>query len=472
VAARVSAAGDGTGRARRAALVDSTADGLGRLIAQAQKDWRSASVVASVVRDGVRVFDRAVGSAEVDTGSGSVAPGPDTLYRIGSITKTFTAVLVLALRDQGRLALEDPLSAHIPGTRHGDISIRQMLTHLSGLQREPVGDVWYTLEAPDRGELLLGLEMADAVLPRHRRLHYSNLAFALLGEVVSRLEGEPWEQSLRTRILDPLGMTRTMLEPEGTRAVGYFTDPFADLVHREPDLATRALAPAAQLWSTTADLGRWAAFIADPVAEVLSPDTVEEMCHPHVMYDVDAWNLAWGLGFMLLRSGDRVLVGHEGAMPGFLAGLYVRRPDSVGAVVFANTSSGAQPGELAADLVTTVLDAEPTPPEPWIAGPPVDPAAADLLGIWWSEASEFVFSWTEGRLRARLRAPSAAARPPAVFVREGEDRWRTESGREAGEELRVVRDGAGAVVRMHWATYAFTREPIVFGGGPMSREGR
>ena len=61
---------------------------------------------------------------------------------------------------------------------------------------------------------------------------------------------------------------------------------------------------------------------------MLAPATVDEMCHPQVMWDIDAWNLAWGLGFMLLRKGDRILVGHEGAMPGFLAGCYTRRSDS------------------------------------------------------------------------------------------------------------------------------------------------
>jgi hypothetical protein len=150
-------------------------------------------------------------------------------------------------------------------------------------------------------------------------------------------------------------------------------------------------------------------------------------------------------------------------MPGFLAGLYVRRPDRVGAVALANTTSGADPGALAADLVTALLDAEPPEQGPWVPGPPVDPAAVALLGRWWSEGSEFVFTWTGGRLQARM-ARAAASRPPAVFAAVGPDLWRTEAGREAGELLRVVRDPSGAVLRLHWATYAFTRTASVFGG--------
>lgn len=437
---------------------DTTAATLSRQVAQAQLDWRAPSVASAVVRRGELVYAHAVGLADVAAGS---APDDDTQYRVGSITKTFTAVLLLALRDEGKLGLDDPLDQHVPGTRHGSVTLRQLVTHLSGLQREPVGDVWYTLETPDRAELLEGFELAEAISRPHRRLHYSNLAFSILGEVVARVDGRPWEAALQARILDPLGMTRTTMDPVAPRARGYLTDPYADRVRDERDLPVKALSPAAQLWSTPADLCRWASFIAAPPGDVLAEDTLEEMCHPHVMWDVDGWNLAWGLGFMLLRSGGRILVGHEGAMPGFLAGVYVRRPDAVGAVAFTNVTSGGDPGQLAAELITTVLDAEPTEPEPWTPGPPVDPAAEPLLGRWWSEGSEFVFTWRAGQLQAIIAANPA--RPPAVFAPEGPDRWRTVSGREAGELLRVVRDEGGAIVRLHWATYAFTRSARVFG---------
>jgi CubicO group peptidase (beta-lactamase class C family) len=444
-------------------MLPTTADALRRAVEQAQHDWRAPAVAAGLVRDGGLALTHAVGLADVAAGE---APTADTQFRIGSITKTFTAVLVMRQRDAGRLTLDDRLDRHLPGTRHGAVTIRQLLTHLSGLQREPVGDVWYTLDTPDDAELLAGFELAEQVSSPHRRWHYSNLAFAVLGQVVARLEGRPWAEVLADDVLGPLEMRRTTLEPHGVRAAGYLTDPYADLVRPEPDFPTRALAPAAQLWSTVEDLGRWARFVLAPPAEVLAADTVEEMCHPHVMWDVDGWTLAWGLGFMLLRRGTRIYVGHEGAMPGFLAGLYVRRGEGTGAVALTNVTSGADPGALAADLLTTVLDAEPAGPVRWEPGPPVDPTAADVLGRWWSEGSEFVLTWTGGRLQARSAAPSA--RPPAVFVREREDLWRTESGREAGELLRVVRDPDGSVVRMHWATYALTREPRVFGA---TREG-
>ena len=100
--------------------------------------------------------------------------------------------------------------------------------------------------------------------------------------------------------------------------------------------------------------------------------------------------------------------------------------------------------------------------EPWRAGTSVPEDLAGIIGRWFSEGRGFTFSVREGRLEARRTAPRAS-RAPSVFVADGPDRYRTESGRERGELLRVTRDDAGRVDRLHWATYLFTREPLGFG---------
>lgn len=452
MAARVSA-----GRA----LPDPVTARLDRMLAAAQVEWRSAGLAATVVRRGQPVWSGFVGTT--DAAEPGRLPAADTQFRMGSITKTFTAVLVMQCRDDGLLQLDDRLETHLPGTGHGDLTIRRMLAHLSGLQREPAGEVWEKPEGPQLEELLAGLAQAEAVLPPARRHHYSNLAYALLGEVVSRLRHQPWDEALRDRVLTPLSMGSTTPRRRPPYATGYLTDPYADRLHEEPEFPGNAFAPAAELWSTVTDLGRWAAFLAEPDQAVLSPDTVEEMCHPQVVHDLDAWRLAWGLGLMLHRRGERVLVGHDGAMPGFLAGLVVRRADKVGAVVLANTSAAADPGGLALDLTLRVLEDDPDLPDPWRPGPPVPSQLEELLGQWWAEGTAYVFSVREGKLEARpLGAPPR--REPSVFAVQGTDLYRGVSGREQGELLRVVRRDDGTVERMYWATYPVTREPRPFGG--------
>lgn len=434
--------------------------GLDRAAATSQADWRAAGLAATVVRRGQPVWHGLVGTTRAD--DPAALPTADTQFRMGSVTKTFTAVLVLQCRDDGLLGLDDTLGTHLPGTKHGGLTLRRMLAHLSGLQREPVGEVWETLRGPDRDELLAGLDDAEAVLPPGQRWHYSNLAYALLGEVVARLRGGTWEDVLQERVLTPLALHRTTVRRTPPYALGYFADPYADRLHEEAEFPGHAFAPAAELWTTVDDLGRWAGFLADPDPAVLAASTVEEMCHPQVMHDLDGWTLGWGLGLMLHRRGDRVLVGHDGAMPGFLAGLAVRRPEKVGAAVLVNSSAGADPGGLAVDLVLRVLDDDPDLATPWRPGPPVPPQVDELLGQWWSEGTAYVFSFREGRLEIRALAASRT-RPAAVLAEEGADTFRVVSGREQGELLRVVRRPDGTVEKLYWATYPVTRDPRPFG---------
>lgn len=423
----------------------------------AQSQWHSPAVSAGVVRDGLLVWSTHIGSARLDP---IAAPTDDTQYMIGSITKTFTAVLIMALRDAGRLSLDDRLERYLPQTRHGAVTIRSMLAHASGLQREPVGRIWENLDAPDRERLLRELEDAEQVLPSHFAFHYSNLAFGLLGQIVEQLEGRAWGDVVTERVLAPLEMRTTVLAPDREgRALGYQVHPHTAVATLEPLFELKATAPVGGLWSTVADLGRYAAFLADPIEEILSPDTMDEMCQPVIMADVEGWTRAYGLGYDLQRTGERVLTGHGGAMPGFLTGLRVRRQDRVGAVVFANCTAGAETVALAGQLVNAVLDAEPELAPVWTPSQP----QADfdgMLGSWWTEGAEIIFEVRDNALWSRV--PGGMSIADTRFARIDSDRFRAVAGRERGELLEITRGSGGDVERMHFATYALTRAPTAF----------
>jgi len=433
---------------------------LRRYAADQQAEWRIPGLLAGVVRDGRTAWQHAVGAADVD--KPEHPPTADTQFAIGSITKTFTATLLMALRDEGQLDLDDRLSDFIPETRHDKLTLRRMLAHASGLQREPVGDIWDNLDHPDTHALLKGLEEAEQVLAPRQRWHYSNLAYALLGEVVARVDGRRWEQALGERILQPLGMQRTTVAPEGAAAIGYFTEPFTDRVQPQPVTDLRATAPAGTLWSTLDDLARWAQFLAVGDEQVLKPDTVAEMAAVQMMADVYRWRLAWGLGLELFRTGDRVFAGHTGGMPGFLTAVVVERETRTGAIVLANGLGDFDPGAMACTLATRVLDEAPQPPEPWRPGLPVPDDLAPLVGRWWSEGSAFEFFVRDATLHARAES-APKTQPPAVFERIDDATFRTVSGREQGELLRLTYDADDTVRVMHWATYRVTREPESFG---------
>jgi CubicO group peptidase (beta-lactamase class C family) len=421
-----------------------------RLAALAQRDDRHPGLVAAVVRP-----DRPLWTAAVGTDVTA-----DHQFRIGSITKTFTAVLIMQLRDAGQLELRDPLSAHLDVPAHGTLTLRDLLAHTAGLQREPHGDVWDTLRMPDTGQLVAELELAEAITRPGRRWHYSNLAFALLGQVVATRYGAPWGEVLADRVLRPLGMARTTLAPVAPAAQGYLVEPYTDLAHQEGPVDLHGFAPAGQLWSTVGDLATWATFLATGHPEVLAAGTLDEMSEPVAMVQRDVFTEAWGLGLQLTHRGGRAVhAGHGGAMPGFLASLQVRRADRVGAVALGNNGVGEGIFDLTHELIEASLDADPLPVEPWRIGQPAPPEYASVLGIWWGEGERYAFRWKDGELHGRLER-DPADRPWSVFAPADSgapDVLRTVSGREAGELLRLHRDPDGTVTEMHWATYRFTR---------------
>ncbi|TQS40771.1 serine hydrolase domain-containing protein [Cryptosporangium phraense] len=435
---------------------DEAATACERIIRTLQADERVPAISAAVTRADRPAWTFHIG----DAGAGRPVR-PATQFRIGSVTKTFTAVLVLQLRDAGMLDLDDQLDAHLALPAHGQLTIRSVLNHTSGLQREPWGNLWDTIDVPDGPRLLEEVAKAEAVLSPRRRWHYSNLGFALLGHLVAAKTGSSWPDVLQDRLLTPLGLTDTTVQPRDDAAQGYLVEAYSDFARPEPHFDLAGAAAAAQLWSTADDMARWALFLAQPDPAVIARSTLEEMYEPVVVTDPVHWHTGWGLGLQVAPQGigsDRAIdIGHNGAMPGFLAGVWCRRGVTIGAAVLG--SSGTAGGIVAAphQLIAASLREDPMDVEPFVIGDAAPREYAGILGRWWSEGSEFVFRWTKGHLEARS-ASAVAAAPPAVFAFEAPDLLRTVSGREAGERLELFRDPDGTVSYMRWATYRFTRD--------------
>ena len=426
---------------------------LDRLVCGLQREKRLPSISAAVLRDGELIWETAVGAANVEA---SLEATPDTQYRIGSITKTFTAAAIMQLRDAGKLDLEDTLDRHVEGAAHTP-TIRRMLSHASGLQRETHDDSWLTLRFASPDELLETLAEAELVLPAGARFHYSNLAFALLGIVVERVAGMSYQDYVRERLFEPVGLTRVSFEPESPAAQGYLAQPYADGVWDAIDVETGAWASAGQLWGTAGDICRWGAFLADPDESVLAASSAEEMRTVQTITDHERWLAGYGLGLGLSRDGDRILAGHGGSMPGFIATLEFSAKEKVAAAALTNVWE-ADLSELGNALVGTTVEEWPVAPETWRVGEPPPDDVVPLLGIWFMEAARIVFRWREGKLEGRFDG-MPDWRPSSVFERETDDRWRIVSGPEHGEALRIMRAEDGTVSGLVLAGYPVTREP-------------
>jgi CubicO group peptidase (beta-lactamase class C family) len=435
-------------------LLPETAREVDEIVARTQASGRVPSVVAAVVRDGQLAHF---------TGAGQQPPpDPDMQYRIGSISKTLTAALVVQLRDEGKLGLDDPLDRHLPGVPVGGATLRQLLGHVSGLQREPDGDWWERSAGTDVDTLLARLRAEKLAHPPYRSFHYSNLAYGLLGAVLHRLTGEDWATLVAERLLGPLEMTRTSYHPTEPFARGYVVHPWHGTLREEPRHDHGAMAPAGQLWSTAADLVKWAAFLADPDPDVLAPATVAEMCAPVAISDPQSWTAGYGLGLELFRVGERVYVGHGGSMPGYVAHLAVHRPSRTGVVAFVNAYGmrGASIQDVSLEILGAVLDREPEPaPRAWLASAAPPAAVAPLCGRWWWMGREYEMAWDGERGELVMRHLGLPARQPWRFTAEGADRWRGRSGMNDGEVMAVRRDSSGAVEALDIATFVFSRTP-------------
>jgi CubicO group peptidase (beta-lactamase class C family) len=428
-------------------VLDSTARALLARTARAQRTSRVPSLTTGVVRGGGLAWSAGVGAVQ--------EPHTDVQHRLGSISKTVTAVAVMRLRDEGRLGLDDPLDRHVPGTPFGARTVGQLLSHTAGLRAESPGAWWERVPgSPWPG---LAEQLVDDDLPHGagRRFHYSNLGFGVLGELLARSRGRPWAQVVRDEVLLPLGMTRTTTRPDGRAARGWAVHPWADVLLPEPEEDAGAMAAAGQLWATLTDLGRFATFLLGDTGDVLSADTLEEMATPAGVDPSSTGWSAYGLGLQVVRLGERTLVGHGGSMPGFLASVFVDREEDLGTVMLCNATSGLD-NAVTGDLHELVRTAEPHVGEPWRPLTDVDPALLELVGSWyWGTSSYGLRLRSDGVLElVGLLGTGRGSR----FRPRGDGTFVGLDGYHVGEVLTVVREG-GRVVALDVGTFVYSRTP-------------
>jgi CubicO group peptidase (beta-lactamase class C family) len=372
--------------------------------------------------------------------AGGLTPDVTTVFRIASMTKSFTAAAVLALRDDGRLALDDPAAAYLPELRglrlptadSPPVSIRHLLTMTAGFPTDdPWGDRQQGLPLDSFAGLLAG-GLSFAWVPG-TRFEYSNLGYAILGRVISAVAGMSYPAFITARLLRPLGMRRTGFEAGqfevADLARGYRRGPdrWEELV---PD-PTGAFAPMGGVFSCVADLARWvsgftAAFPpGEPAAgggHPLARATRREMQLPQAMLTppaagrlpgdpADGGPLGYGLGLFVDQHPRGPVVGHSGGYPGFGSNMRWHPGTGLGVIVLANSTYAAAP-VLAAGMLDAVLRqrarAQTVPDGPAAvtgAGVPGGPWPATLAAQ--REVTKLVGGWTDAAAD-RLFSPNVA----------------------------------------------------------------
>ena len=408
-------------------------------------DNRLPGVALGIVRDQELAWFGGYGAADLDSGR---TPTEETIARIASVTKTFTATAIMRLRDEGRLQLEDPLAKHVPEFAsaravRGDIegvTLRRLLTHRSGLVTESPTQGWDALDFPSREEVLARLPETGIVIPQDSAFKYSNLAFGLLGEVVYRVTGTPYTEYVLANIIEPLGLKSTVFDLTDELRPRFFTGynptPFQDHPERAPYAHLKGISAAGQLHSTVSDLAKWVSFQFRGDARVLKARTLAEIQQPQ--YSEPDWSAAQCIGWRSTRIGDRVHHNHGGGIHGFGTQVWFNVPARTGVVLLINMwppHGGLETAQEVLEMVLKADEAAPSVPEP----PKLEPTPEALrrfLGHYRAEPGIDVnVEWRDGRLRLVPHGGAVySLHAPAVLEpTDKEDEWLVRGGRAAGE---------------------------------------
>ena len=333
----------------------------------------------AVVYDQEIVWANGYGFSDLETKTPAT---PATVYRIGSITKLFTSTAILQLRDQGKLRLDDPVALHLPWFAvpnafpdAPEITIRQLLTHTSGLAREADVPYWTDHVFPTRKELAEVVRRQDVLNPPETTYHYSNLGMSLLGEIVTEVSGQPWADYVQEKILQPLGMSSSSTDPDEKLLSRLATAYMLEDAHGTREVMeyyeAGAIAPAGGIVSTVEDLGGFASlqFRDGPAGgeQILKGSTLREMHRPHWVYP--SFTGGMGLGFRVNHRDGKNFVGHGGSIGAHVTNLLTVPSEKIAVIVAINADNGSpltvarQAYEVIAPAILKATQ-KPAPPAP------------------------------------------------------------------------------------------------------------
>jgi CubicO group peptidase (beta-lactamase class C family) len=350
--------------------VDRAIERADESVVEAMNERATPGMGVGVVSGSETVYAKGFGLADAGRGR-PVTPG--TVFRIGSVTKTMTAIGLMRLWEQGAFDLDDPVNHYLEGfeVKQPDpaapaVTFRHMLTHTSGMGelRAPT-DLFRPvigLGAKPDGPVNSPTEYyAGGLRPRIHpgsKWAYSNHAFNVLGQLVEDVSGEPFVEYMRGSVFDPLGMESTDYLRSGRvgggLAQGYTFSRGRLTPVKYLEIVVRG---AGSVFSTLEDMCRYVTALlgggANEHGRVLERGTLALMMEPH--YRLDERLPAMGLAFLLDRFDGHVVAGHDGGWPGFVSSMLLAPDDGVGVVAFANASSPAPP-KVAENLLRRALD--------------------------------------------------------------------------------------------------------------------
>ena len=340
---------------------------------KAIKEWGVPGVAIAIVKDDRIVFAKGYGVRELN----KTAPvDENTLFAIGSSSKAFTAMSVAMLVDQGKLKWDDPATKYLPGFQLFDpystreLTVMDLVTHRSGLAR---GDrLWYASEY-DRDEILRRVRFLKPSWSLRARFGYQNIMYLAAGQIIPSVTGKTWDDFVRERIFNPLGMTSSSTSIKALAGATNVATPHAKIDDKVQTINWRNIdniAPAGSINSNVQDMAQWVRLnLSDGTYQkkpVVSSKSIKDMQTPQTIVGLEgprgalypeAHFLTYGLGWFLSDYRGRKLVEHGGAIDGMRAEVAMVPEEKLGLVILTNLNGTTMPQALMFRIVDFYLNA-------------------------------------------------------------------------------------------------------------------
>jgi len=335
-------------------------------VAAQMKQWKVPGASIAVVQDGKIILLKGYGLRDVKN---NLPVTPDTLFAIGSITKSFTVSLLGMLVDEGKLDWDKPVRDVMPDFRMEDematarMTPRDLVTHRSGLPRHDA--LWYNTTLT-REEMVARLRYLEPSKDLRYQFQYNNLMFLTAGVLAQRVSGMRWEDLVRRRIFEPLKMSGSNFSVQDSQKAPDFAKPYQNAKENVVEIPFRGIdeiAPAGAINSSAAEMARYLLFHLNhgevdgkPLLTRSNSDAMQspQMVIPGALEFPESGHSAYGMGFIITTYRGHKLVNHGGAIDGFEALLAFLPQDKIGVVVLTNLSADKNP--LPAVLYRNAMD--------------------------------------------------------------------------------------------------------------------
>ncbi len=346
-------------------------EGFPDFVNRAMKDWKVPGLGVAVVKDDTVVFAEGFGLRDVKN---KLPVTRDTLFAIGSSSKAFTAMTLALLAEDGKLSWDTPVETYLPTFKLKDetasqhMTPRDLVTHRSGLPRHDF--VWYNSPL-SRKEMFDRLQYLEPNEDFRAKWQYQNLMFLTAGYLAGEVAGTSWEDLVRKRIFEPLGMKSSNFSVEDSKKAADFALPYnekSDVVQEIPFRNITAVGPAGSINSTAHDMAQWVRLqVGTGTAggvRIISEGGISEMHRPQVVVpiasqDPELTSMSYGLGWIVESYRGHVWVHHGGAIDGFRSQVAFVPREGIGVVVLGNMNGSALPDIVARNAVDRLLGLVP-----------------------------------------------------------------------------------------------------------------